>query len=307
MNKATPAITWATPAANTLRNGVERYPTERRLNCGRGLHLLTRSWHRARGGTTDPHGNIHADRYHRLHHCDNHHATLTVNQGDADDYLAHVRGDRLRGGTSAAQLDATAPTPGVFTYTPAAGTILPPGHQALSVSFVPADTADYRPATGANSVLVNPAPLTVTAANASRPYGAANPVFSATVAGAVNNDSFTASAASLATSASAVGSYAIVPSVSGANLANYIVSPINGTLTVTPAPLAVVPSNATRTYGSANPTLTGSVTGALNGDTFTVTGSTTAMGTSAVGSYPITYVVTGANLADYAVVPAPGR
>ena len=43
-----------------------------------------------------------------------------------------------------AQLDATASTPGTFTYTPAAGTVLSAGAgQTLSVTFVPDDTADY--------------------------------------------------------------------------------------------------------------------------------------------------------------------
>ena len=47
------------------------------------------------------------------------------------------------------QLDATATgvnnssLPGVFTYTPSAGTVLPIGIQKLSVSFVPSDSVDY--------------------------------------------------------------------------------------------------------------------------------------------------------------------
>jgi hypothetical protein len=216
--------------------------------------------------------------------------TLTVNQATPSitwpTPAAIVYGATI----TAAQLDATAPTPGVFTYTPAAGTILPPGHQALSVSFVPADTADYRPATGANSVLVNPAPLTVTAANASRIYGAANPVYSATVAGAVNNDSFTASAASLATSASAVGSYPIVPAVTGTNLANYAVTLANGTLTVAPAgtatTFALSNSNLTMTATVASQT-SGTPTGTVGfyqGPTLVGTGTLT----NGVASYTAT-------------------
>ena len=42
------------------------------------------------------------------------------------------------------QLDASASTPGTFTYTPAAGTVLSAGAgQTLSVNFMPDDTADY--------------------------------------------------------------------------------------------------------------------------------------------------------------------
>ena len=47
----------------------------------------------------------------------------------------------------AAQLNATANTAGTFAYSPAAGTVLPPGAQTLSVTFTPTDTADYTTAT----------------------------------------------------------------------------------------------------------------------------------------------------------------
>lgn len=41
------------------------------------------------------------------------------------------------------QLDATADIPGTFTYSPAAGVLLPPGSRTLSVTFKPADGTDY--------------------------------------------------------------------------------------------------------------------------------------------------------------------
>jgi hypothetical protein len=44
---------------------------------------------------------------------------------------------------SSTQLDATANVQGTFTYTPAAGIVLSPGTQALSVTFTPADTTNY--------------------------------------------------------------------------------------------------------------------------------------------------------------------
>jgi hypothetical protein len=70
---------------------------------------------------------------------------------------------------SATQLNATAtnPTggatiPGTFVYTPAAGTILNPGTQTLSVLFTPTDLSTYTTATGTVSILVNAAPLVLT-------------------------------------------------------------------------------------------------------------------------------------------------
>jgi hypothetical protein len=45
-----------------------------------------------------------------------------------------------------AQLNATASVPGTFVYSPAAGTVLPAGAQTLSATFTPANARDYSPA-----------------------------------------------------------------------------------------------------------------------------------------------------------------
>ena len=94
-----------------------------------------------------------------------------------------------------------------------------------------AGDANYSAATAVTqSFQVTPAPLTVTANNATRVFGAANPAFSGTVTGAVGGDSFSESFTTTATTTSNVGSYPIVPAVTGANLANYTVTIVNGTL-----------------------------------------------------------------------------
>jgi hypothetical protein len=87
-------------------------------------------------------------------------ATLTVTK--ATPQLTWKNPAGLTWGTplSGTQLDATAPVPGTFTYTPKAGTILAPGNnQALSASFTPADTANYTGATKTTALNVgfNPA------------------------------------------------------------------------------------------------------------------------------------------------------
>jgi hypothetical protein len=76
-----------------------------------------------------------------------------------------------------------------------------------------------------------------------------------------------------------------------------------GALTVTPAPLEVTPDSQAKTYGSTA-VLTGQVSGALPGDTLTVTyASDGSAAAAAVGSYPITVVsVSGPKSADYAVM-----
>ena len=53
-----------------------------------------------------------------------------------------------------AQLNAMAPVPGRLSYSPAQGELLPPGMHTLSVTFTPADTANYATAQSAVSLAV---------------------------------------------------------------------------------------------------------------------------------------------------------
>ncbi len=55
---------------------------------------------------------------------------------------------------SSAQLNATASIPGVFVYTPQAGTVLPVGTQTLSVTFTPTDNIDYATANAGVTLVV---------------------------------------------------------------------------------------------------------------------------------------------------------
>ena len=59
-----------------------------------------------------------------------------------------------------------------------------------------------------------------------------NPVFTASASGALSGDTFTLTASTIATPSSPAGTYSIVPAATGANLANYNVVYVNGTLTV---------------------------------------------------------------------------
>jgi hypothetical protein len=138
---------------------------------------------------------------------------------------------------SSSQLNATASVPGSFAYSPAAGALLNSGTATLGAVFTPNDAADYTSATTTVSLVVSPAPLSVTASNTARLYGAANPTFNGTMTGLVNGDNITASYSTAATASSPAGSYPIVPSLvdPGNRQTNYQVTLVNGTLTVTPA------------------------------------------------------------------------
>ncbi|MGB4776030.1 MAG: MBG domain-containing protein, partial [Daejeonella sp.] len=90
----------------------------------------------------------------------------------------------------------------------------------------------------AGNLIVGKAPLIIAADNKSRVQGTANPVFNAIYTGFLNGDDNTSglsvqpTLATSATAASAAGTYAIT--ASGAVAANYAITYVNGTLTVTP-------------------------------------------------------------------------
>ena len=118
--------------------------------------------------------------------------------------------------------------------------------------------------------------LTVNVANATMTAGAALPALTGTVTGLQNGDTLgdqiNVTYSTTATSSSPAGTYPITATVTGSSANNYQVVVNAGTLTISPAAaqtLTVAANNATRAYGAANPTFSGTITGAQNGDTFT--------------------------------------
>jgi len=179
------------------------------------------------------------------------------------------------------------------TFSSAATPASPVGNFAIIPTVVdPNNQAGNYAITLVNGVLaVNPAPLSVTAADAARLYGDPNPVFTGTIVGIKNADNITATYSSATDPTTTVGTYPIVPSLSdngtGA-LANYVVTSTNGTLTINPAPLTITAADATAPVGGPFPTFTGTITGLKNTDVITATYTTTADANSPAGSYPIT-------------------
>jgi sugar lactone lactonase YvrE len=147
--------------------------------------------------------------------------------------------------------------------------------------------------------------LTVTAANADRIYGVANSAFTASATGALPGDTFTFTESTSATSCSAPGTYSIVPLATGANLANYNVVYVNGTLTVDKATITITPNNQSMVSGSALPVLSFTITVPAICDPVSavVTGlpalTTTATSSSPAGSYPITATLGTLASADF--------
>ncbi len=210
---------------------------------------------------------------------------------------------------SAAQLNASVNVLGTYAYTPANGSVINTGTNTLSVVFTPSDTVDYTSVTDTVSLVVLPAPLTITAANTNRQYGQVNPVLTGTISGITNGDIITDSYSCAATMASPVGNYAIVPGAAvGADLTNYTITYANGTLTVNPAALTVIANNRTKTYGQLV-TFAGTeftTAGLLNSDTVsrvTLTSSGAATPAIVAGS-PYSIVptsATGTGLGNYTI------
>ncbi len=176
----------------------------------------------------------------------------------------------------------------------AGGIVTVTGVGTVVLSASQAGGATYDSATATQSFQVTPASLTVAANNATRSYGAANPAFSGTVSGAVGSDSFTESFTTTATATSNVGSYAITPAVTGAQLANYTVTPVAGELTVTGAATTTklsAPDNAA--YGSSV-TLTATVasTAGVPAGSVTFLSGSTSLGVAALNSSGVATLTT---------------
>jgi subtilisin-like proprotein convertase family protein len=155
------------------------------------------------------------------------------------------------------------------------------------------------------SLTVLPAALSIVANDATKIYGAALPAFTASYNGFVNGDTAAnlttpVTLGTIATFASPAGTYAIT--ASSATDANYVITQVNGSLTVTTAALIVSAENKTKAYGQALPELTAIYSGFVLGQgTNNLTGlatiTTTATATSDVGTYPITAI--GATSTNY--------
>ncbi|WP_162344410.1 MBG domain-containing protein [Pontibacter fetidus] len=177
------------------------------------------------------------------------------------------------------------------------------GSYSVLATFAGNDNYTNAQATG--TLVIAKADLAISAANATKVYGDANPAFSGSlVSGGAQGESFTVTASSAATAGSPIGDYNIVPEVTGSTIQNYTVTATNGTLTVTPRPITIAANTGqTKVYGDTDPTaftyqisegslvdaahLTGALTRAIgnNVGTYAITQGTLA----ATNNYTLTY------------------
>ena len=176
---------------------------------------------------------------------------------------------------------------GTLVLTTSAETNSPIGTYPIEASGL--TTTNYSLTFSNGTLTITPFALVVTADNQSKAYGSANPALTGTLTGVQNGDNITATYATSADTGSGVGAYPILATLvdPDGKLTNYSTTINNGSLTVNPAALSVTADNQTKTYGQANPTLTGTLTGVQNDDNITASYATSADTSSGVGAYPI--------------------
>lgn len=144
---------------------------------------------------------------------------------------------------------------GTFAINAALGSLL--SAQGYSFTFNP------------GLLTITPRPITVTANNLSRIYGAANPALTFTVGGLglANGDQLSGALATTAGSSSGVGSFAITQGTLAAS-ANYDLTFVNGVLSITPRLLRLTADDLRKLLGQPDPELTFSLSGdgLVNGD-----------------------------------------
>ncbi|HVU96306.1 MAG TPA: MBG domain-containing protein [Puia sp.] len=189
----------------------------------------------------------------------------------------------------------------------------PAGAYPISVSGAVSSNYTFVYVTGI--LAVGKALLTITANPAGSVYGAPlapGSLLTVTYSGFVNGDgpanlTTQPTVTNTAVTGAPVGTYALIPS--GASSDNYAIAYVNGTYTISPAPLTITAANQTMTYGGAVPALTVLYSGFVNGDnasrlTTPPTLTTPAAVSSPVGTYPIT--ASGAVDPNYTIAYNPG-
>jgi hypothetical protein len=306
VSQATPTISWATPAgitygtplstaqlnASTAVAGVFLYAPAAGSVLSAGTDSLTVTF-----TPTDTVNYTSATKT----------VQLTVGQATPTITWATPAGFPYGTALSSAQLNATAPIAGSFTYAPAAGSIPTAGVDTLSVTFTPNDTTDYTTATKTVQLTVSQttpginwtSPATIlygTPLSATQLNAAAYQLNGTTPL----DGTFVYSPA--AGTVLRAGSQQLSVTFTPNDTANYTSSSKTVSLTVSPATLTIFANSYTRLYGLANPVFQGSISGTQNGDIFAESFSSAANLTSDPGQFPIVPTASGATLSDYVQV-----
>jgi hypothetical protein len=208
-------------------------------------------------------------------------STGSMNYGDTPapvtpTYLGFTNGDSAASLTTAPVCTTAATSSStVGTYSSSCSGAVDPNY---TISYVP------------GTVTVAPTPLSITASSSSITYGAAAPNITPSYSGFVNGDTASSlgtqpTCTSVVLPTSPVGSYD--SSCSGAVDPNYVISYVDGSVTVSPASVTVTASSPSMVYGGTVPTVTPSVSGLQNSESVSVLGAGLTCATDATSSSPV--------------------
>ncbi len=185
---------------------------------------------------------------------------------------------------------------GVLTVT-GAGTIVVQADQAGDANWLPAPPVQ-------DSIVVNQAPVTATAGNGSSVYdGATHSPSACVVSGAYTGD--LACTNSPSTVGPNVGTTTITPNVTGTGLSNYIITSINGSYTISQAPVTATAGNGSSVYdGLTHSPSACAVSGAYTGN-LTCSNNPSTAGPN-VGTTTITPNVSGTGLSNFNITSING-
>ena len=190
------------------------------------------------------------------------------------------------------------------TYSRTAGETVAGSPYTISATLAPVGVlSNYSITYNTANFTINKATASVTPNAASKTYGTADPVFTGTLSGFLAADNVTATYTRTAGETVGGSPYTISATLApGAVLSNYSITYNTAKFTINKATASVTPNAASKTYGTADPVFTGTLSGFLAADNVTATYSRTAGET--VGGSPYTISATlapGAVLSNYSI------
>ncbi len=184
------------------------------------------------------------------------------------------------------------------TYSRTAGETVLGGPYTISATLSPAGVlTNYNITHNTASFTINTKAASVSPAATSKTYGDADPSLTGTLAGFLAADNVTATYSRTAGETVLGGPYTISATLSPAGvLTNYNITYNTASFTINTKAASVSPAAASKTYGDADPTLTGTLTGFLAADNVTATYSRTAGETVLGGPYTISAALSPAGV-----------
>ncbi|MGZ4896937.1 MAG: MBG domain-containing protein, partial [Candidatus Angelobacter sp.] len=184
------------------------------------------------------------------------------------------------------------------TYSRTAGETVLGSPYTISATLSPTGVlSNYNITYNTANFTITPAAASVTPTAASKIYGTADPVLSGTLSGFLAADNVTAIYSRTAGETVLGSPYTISATLSPTGvLSNYNITYNTASFTITPAAASVTPSAASKIYGTADPILSGTLSGFLAADNVTATYSRTAGETVLGGPYTISATLSPAGV-----------